>query len=173
MKPPPFSVTDIRDWVQMMQKIKIARKRKLVFHGSQKRQSILTPKTAKHDVLHVTEKSRALVFASPRFEVAVIHALLPPGQRRWRIRRDRKITLEIPHGGFKIKKGGGFIHAFPDGPHLIGNKHQRGSSTPVRPRMVIRVPPRALEILGGTRRVIPIMNDAVRQEVMRGYTSAS
>ena len=165
MKPPPLSPTDVRQYNLMMRKVRIARKLRMVFHGSPKRHELLKPRRPKYDVLHITEYSRALVFASPRFEVAVIHALLPPGQRRWRIRRDKKVTLEVPLGGFRIKKTGGFIHAFPDGQHLIGNKQQRGSNTPVRPRMTIKVPARALEILGGTRRVIPIMSDVVKQDL--------
>jgi hypothetical protein len=166
MKPLPFSITDVRQFNIMMRKVRIARKRKMVFHGSPKRQKVLKPKRAKHDALHMREKSRSLVFASPRFEIAVIHALLPVGQRRWRV-LGSKTTIEIPMGGLKPKKAGGFIHAFPDGQHLIGNKDQRGSSTSVRPRTIIRVPTRALEILVLMKRVLPRMSPAVQEEVRR------
>lgn len=116
MKPPPLSPTDVRQYNLMMRKVRIARKLRMVFHGSPKRHELLKPRRPKYDVLHITEYSRALVFASPRFEVAVIHALLPPGQRRWRIRRDKKVTLEVPLGGFRIKKTGWLHPCIPRWP---------------------------------------------------------
>jgi hypothetical protein len=151
----------------MMLQIKFCKARKFIFHGAQKRRRILNPRIIKNKIMSSKVRGK-FVFATPRFDIAIIHALLPREQCKWARLPDKRIAVQVPMGGFKVPKKSGYIHAFPR-KGFMGNSTQSVSRHSVIPRVVIKVPIHALSILMRTKTVAFHTSEEVLKDMKRRY----
>lgn len=126
---------------------KVCRRRGFIFHGSPAPRRVLRPMK---DVTHHKKIiHRPYVFATGRIDVAVAHALISGDDCKWMVHeKSRKLVLFAPVDGFHLKRGGGYVHAFPpDG--FKGGHSQSVNPNPVRPRIRFKVPLVAFEMFIG------------------------
>lgn len=126
---------------------KVCRRRGFIFHGSSAPRRMLRP--MKVVTCHKKIINQPYVFATGRIDIAVVHAIILGDHCNWEVhKKSRRLVLFAPIDGFHLKRGGGYIHAFPpDG--FKGGHSQFVNPKHVKPRIRFKVPLKAFEMFIG------------------------
>jgi hypothetical protein len=113
-----------------------------VLHGSPTRSSILLPRRPNAFTLQKSWRNKA-VYATSFITLAVFYAVIR--DPRWLCERKKEFCLLVPKEGYDLSPG--YIHVCPRQPFRGGTLVAR-AERPVRPTMIISVPPDFLAYLG-------------------------